>query len=413
MHVLALSQILFFAAFAGYVVATIIYVARLTGQKRRAAAVPSAGGAGTPSLALDRPARIAGYLVIGAVALQGAGILLRWAASGQAPMSNMYEYMSLTGWAAMLFFVLLNLRYNLPALGAFAAPVGVLVIAYASVFPSKVQPLVAPLQSYWLTLHVSFAALGEGAFAVSFAAALMYLLRIRRDGQLNRVEETILEGMFASGAILAGFILSALIFRLAGYELVVADAGGSPLLYHLPPFAAPQGIARGELGSFAGLPLPLFAAPAWMGGVAAGRKLNTLLISLVAGALIYGLVRLLARRSWREMATGPVATISPETMDDISYRGIAVGFPLFTLGGMVFAMIWAQKAWGSYWSWDPKETWSLISWLFYSGYLHMRIVRGWEGRPAAWIASVGFILIIFTLVGVNLLISGLHSYAGS
>ena len=76
-------------------------------------------------------------------------------------------------------------------------------------------------------------------------------------------------------------------------------------------------------------------------------------------------------------------------------------------------MIWAQKAWGSYWGWDPKETWSLISWLFYSGYLHMRIVRGWEGRPAAWIASVGFILIIFTLVGVNLLISGLHSYAGS
>jgi len=409
---LALSQIFFFAAFAGYLVATIIYVARLTGSKRRVVA-PIEGGAAAFALPTERWARWAGYLTMAAVALQAAGILLRWAASGQAPLSNMYEYMSLVGWAAMLFFVLLNLRYNLPALGAFAAPVGVLVIAYASVFPSQVQPLVAPLQSYWLTLHVTFAALGEGAFAVSFAAALMYLLRIQRDGSLNRTEETALELIFASGAVLAGFILSALAFRLVSYELSVPQLDGAPLLYHLPAFVGSTGVARGALGHWAGLPLPLFSAPAWLGGVAAGRKLNTLLISLLAGGIVYGLVRLFARRPWREVAGNALSNLNPEVLDDLSYRGIAIGFPLFTLGGMVFAMIWAQKAWGSYWSWDPKETWSLITWLFYSGYLHMRIVRGWEGRPAAWIASVGFVLAFFTLVGVNLLIAGLHSYAGS
>jgi ABC-type transport system involved in cytochrome c biogenesis permease subunit len=75
-------------------------------------------------------------------------------------------------------------------------------------------------------------------------------------------------------------------------------------------------------------------------------------------------------------------------------------------------MIWAQKAWGRPWFWDPKETWAFITWLMYSAYLHLRINRGWEGRPAAWTAVAAFGVVLFTLVGVNLLIVGLHSYAG-
>jgi len=100
-----------------------------------------------------------------------------------------------------------------------------------------------------------------------------------------------------------------------------------------------------------------------------------------------------------------------DKMDSVSYRAVAVGFPLFTLGGLVFGMVWAQKAWGRYWSWDPKEVWSLITWFVFALYLHTRIVMGWKGKRSAWIAILGFLAALFTYFGVNYLLSGLHSYA--
>ncbi|MFQ6037321.1 MAG: c-type cytochrome biogenesis protein CcsB [Candidatus Aminicenantales bacterium] len=103
--------------------------------------------------------------------------------------------------------------------------------------------------------------------------------------------------------------------------------------------------------------------------------------------------------------------LSSERLDFISYRCVAVGFPLFTLGGLVFGMVWAYKAWGSYWSWDPKEVWSLITWFVFALYLHTRIVMGWKGRRSALIAILGFLAAVFTYFGVNYLLAGLHSYA--
>jgi cytochrome c-type biogenesis protein CcsB len=103
--------------------------------------------------------------------------------------------------------------------------------------------------------------------------------------------------------------------------------------------------------------------------------------------------------------------LSAERLDSISYRCVAVGFPLFTLGGLVFGMVWAYKAWGTYWSWDPKETWSLITWFVFALYLHTRIVMGWKGRRSALIAVIGFLAALFTYFGVNYLLAGLHSYA--
>jgi len=102
---------------------------------------------------------------------------------------------------------------------------------------------------------------------------------------------------------------------------------------------------------------------------------------------------------------------TPEKLDSVSYRCIAIGFPLFTLGGLIFGMIWAYKAWGTYWSWDPKEVWSLITWFVFALYLHTRIVMGWKGRRSAFIAIFGFLAAIFTYFGVNYLLAGLHSYA--
>jgi len=101
---------------------------------------------------------------------------------------------------------------------------------------------------------------------------------------------------------------------------------------------------------------------------------------------------------------------SKEKLDALTYKMIAFALPFMTLV-IITGAIWAEEAWGRYWSWDPKETWSLITWLIYLGYMHARLVLKWRGRMAAWLALIGFIAVIFTYLGVNLLLSGLHSYA--
>jgi cytochrome c-type biogenesis protein CcsB len=97
-------------------------------------------------------------------------------------------------------------------------------------------------------------------------------------------------------------------------------------------------------------------------------------------------------------------------LDELIYQTVVVGFILLT-AGIVTGSIWANSAWGTYWSWDPKETWSLITWLVYAAMLHSRYMRGWQGRRLAWFSLIGFGCVLFTYFGVNLLLSGLHSYA--
>ena len=101
---------------------------------------------------------------------------------------------------------------------------------------------------------------------------------------------------------------------------------------------------------------------------------------------------------------------SREKLDLISYRSVALGLLFLTIT-IISGAIWADRAWGSYWSWDPKETWSLITWIIYAVYLHLRIRKGWDGRAAAIFAVVGFICVIFTYIGVNTFLPGMHSYA--
>lgn len=103
---------------------------------------------------------------------------------------------------------------------------------------------------------------------------------------------------------------------------------------------------------------------------------------------------------------------SIKVLDDINYKSIMIGFPLLTLG-IITGAAWANYAWGTYWSWDPKETWSLIVWFIYAAFLHARFTRGWVGKKAAWLSIVGFAATIFCYLGVNLVLSGLHSYGGS
>jgi|TARA_B110000444_G_scaffold226920_1_gene231786 cytochrome c-type biogenesis protein CcsB len=98
-----------------------------------------------------------------------------------------------------------------------------------------------------------------------------------------------------------------------------------------------------------------------------------------------------------------------ESVDNLSYRTISFGFPLLTVG-IIAGAVWANEAWGSYWSWDPKETWALITWLVFASYLHARITKSWQGQKPAMIASVGFIVVWICYLGVNFLGKGLHTY---
>jgi ABC-type transport system involved in cytochrome c biogenesis permease subunit len=98
------------------------------------------------------------------------------------------------------------------------------------------------------------------------------------------------------------------------------------------------------------------------------------------------------------------------SIDRVMYISIIIGYPIFTAGALIFGAIWAQFAWGSYWSWDPKETWALITWLTYTAFLHTRFVKKWRGKVSAILSIAGFVFTIFTYFGVNFLLAGLHSY---
>ena len=130
-----------------------------------------------------------------------------------------------------------------------------------------------------------------------------------------------------------------------------------------------------------------------------------------AMAAMIGVAYLL--KSWRQHINphGLFATQLPDlsVMDDLMYKSISLGFAFFTVA-TVLGALWAAEAWGGYWSWDPKETWALIVWLNYAAWLHMRMTKGWNGTPMAWWAVVGLFVTLFAFIGVNMFLSGLHSY---
>jgi cytochrome c-type biogenesis protein CcsB len=136
-------------------------------------------------------------------------------------------------------------------------------------------------------------------------------------------------------------------------------------------------------------------------------------------AAVLTVLYLIADRHARRNAADPSAGFGavlhrlppPDALDRLSYRTVIFAFPIWTFA-IIAGAIWADQAWGRYWGWDPKETWAFITWVVYAGYLHARATAGWRGRKAAYIQLVGFASLVFNLVGVNLWITGLHSYAG-
>lgn len=391
-----LSSNLLYIAFILYLVATLFFggaikAKKLDGEKQKT----NAWG------------KIALFITIIGFISQVGYFITRWIAAGHAPVSNLFEFTTFFGMALVGSFIVIYFIYKTPLLGLFTLPVAILVIAYASMFPREISPLIPALQSDWLHIHVTTAALGEAILAISFAAGLIYLVKFvdqTKSSKRTLWLEIVLFGLVTT----LGFVVTASTFSALDYqtEFTWVDKTGKEATssYTMPALVGPN---KGELvtkGAFE----PLIETPA----IINAKKLNTVIWSLASGLVLYFLLRLILRKRIAAALQPLVKNINLDLVDEISYRSVLIGFPVFTLGALIFAMIWAQIAWTRFWGWDPKEVWALITWLFYAAFLHLRLSKGWHGEKSAWLAVIGFVIIMFNLVAVNLVIAGLHSYAG-
>ncbi|MGV3488957.1 MAG: c-type cytochrome biogenesis protein CcsB [Tuberibacillus sp.] len=404
MNTLVLSRNLLLTAFFLYVIGTIIFTVSVTGKKFKKKDGELSG----------RRLALVGFIITIIGFLSQVGYFFaRWNADGHIPVSNLFEFTTFFSMMLVLGFIIIYLIYKNNSVGIVTLPIAVIVIAYASVFPTEVEPLIPALQSYWLKIHVTTVACGEGILSLSFMAGLVYL--IRSVDQSKRNARTFwLEAVMFVIICTIGFASIAGIFKTQNYNVSfnwVNEKGENAVLtYTLPAIVGPH--EGKKVSDDAGKYGPLVKAPSWMNGKDAPEKLNTLIWSVMAGIVIYLILRLILKGRRISWALNRIMQgVNLPLMDEISYRAVAIGFPVFTLGGLIFAAIWAQEAWGRFWGWDPKEVWALITFFFYAAYLHFRLSRGWEGEKAAWLSVIGFVIIMFNLIFVNLVIAGLHSYA--
>lgn len=335
--------------------------------------------------------------------------ILRWIAGGHAPVSNMFEFVTFLGISVVLAFIILYLIYRIDILGLFAIPTALVLLAYASMFPTEITPLVPSLQSHWLYLHVITVSIAQGILAISFVTGIIYLLKAV--DQSRRSKRTFwLELVMYAIFLVIGFVFSTVLFKALDYSASFAYIENNQSVeveYHMPPIAGPkEGVALQENQME-----PLIETPGWMQGKDAPRKFNTVIWSVIFGTIFYLIARLIMRKRVSAWIQPFLKQIKLDMLDEITYRSVAIGFPLFTLGGLIFAAIWAQIAWDRFWGWDPKEVWALITWFFYAAFLHLRLSRGWHGEKSAWLAVIGFGIIMFNIIVVNLVLAGLHSYA--
>lgn len=352
--------------------------------------------------------RIGFFLALIGFLFNAAYFVLRWIAESHVPVSDMFEFTTFFGMMLVGAFLIIYLIYGKNVLGLFTLPVAIIIIAYASVFPSEMAPLIPALQSYWLYIHVTTAAAGEAILAVSFGAGLIYLIRVV-DQSSSGKHTFWLEFVMYSLLTAIAFVIVSWSFRLADYHVAFQSLNEKgkheKVVYQMPALVGPHAghKLQGSQHTFG----PLFSVPSWVNG----SQLNTFIWALIGGVILYYLLRLVLRRRVAAAIQPILKDVNPPLADEISYRSVAIGLPVFTLGGLVFAAIWAQMAWTQFWSWDPKEVWALITFLFYVAYLHLRLSRGWHGKKSAWLCVIGFVIIMFNLIFVNFVIAGLHSYA--
>lgn len=387
-----LSSNLLYGAFILYLIATFVFGGAIRDKK-------STNG-------YNRWSHIGIIVTIIGFVLQVGYFITRWIAAGHAPVSNLFEFITFFGMMLVLAFIIIYFIYKTSILGLFTLPIALLVIAYGSMFSRDISPLIPALQSDWLHIHVTTAALGQAILSISFISGILYLLRVV-DQTVKSKKTFWLEFIMYVLVVVVGFIAASSIFGAMKYESVFSwiDKNGveAEMVYHLPALVTPN---EGEL-----LTEGKLSSPIELPALLSARKVNTLLWSIIAGSILYGLLRIVLRKRIGAALQPLTRKLNLDLVDEIGYRSVTIGFPIFTLGALIFAMIWAQIAWTRFWGWDPKEVWALITWLFYAAFLHLRLSKGWHGEKSAWLAVVGFFIIMFNTIFVNLVIAGLHSYA--
>lgn len=409
------AQLFAFATIA-YLAAMVLYISYLVFRKE---------GVG----------KAASFTTYAGLAMQTVALAMRWIESyqmgiGRAPLSNLYESLVFFTWCTVLIYVIVEYRYKTRVFGAFVMPVAFLALAFINVsgMSTDITPLVPALKSNWLLYHVFLSFISYATFAVAFAVSLIYLLMDTEE------RGPVVNFGYAAGALVvlvplghffAGAGRTFKVFYWIGIGaltiawfvyLVVAGARNKPQVYLF--WSVCVTLAAGLLLAM-GIDYLLYEIKGHPAEESFRKHLfeSTFLsasqpVIAFSWAAVLGFFWFVWSQGMRLKAVLKQFMPSQELIDDLTYRMIAIGWPLFTAGGLVMGAIWANSAWGTYWGWDPKETWSLITWFIYSIYLHARYVRGWKGTQMAIISAVGFIGVIFTYLGVNLVLSGLHSYGG-
>jgi cytochrome c-type biogenesis protein CcsB len=291
-----------------------------------------------------------------AIGMALIGTMVRWYEGyligpdiGHIPVSNLYEVFVLFSWMTAAFYLYFEAQYKTRALGAFV----MLVVSAAVGF------------LLWYTV-------------VREAHEIQPLVPALKSWwmKLHVPANFIGYGMFSLAAMVS-------------LAYLIKQQASETRWYKLTPLWL-----LGVVICF--VPIVFRKAPAEVGG--SHYWLGYLIVSgLIAGGILLGRQRIAERLP------------SFEVLDDVMYKAIAVGFAFFTIA-TVLGALWAAEAWGGYWSWDPKETWALIVWLNYAAWLHMRLMKGLRGTVAAWWALVGLAVTTFAFLGVNMFLSGLHSY---
>ena len=403
------------------------------------------------SLALSDAHLAAGAMALtrGAFLLHTCAVLVRWVTAGHPPLSDIYEMVLMFSWGIVAAQVFAEWKFQLRSLGAIMVPVAALSLILLQVLPGEIHPLVPALQSTWLQIHVTLAVLSYAGFTLSFAVALLYLVK---DGTGAR---TLLNWVAALVAGIYGAILLSSVDRSLGLLVPAWDraahqrvmiAEGQPVYVSISALGWPLLIALGlALLALVANALSPKGTPGGRSGPWAQRVFLAAVFVQVGGLLAclvkigsgpysvprFGMSFEVHYASspflWAGMTAALFMSLAwyvfqwkaeaitarlppPETLDSLIYKSVALAFPLLTLM-IITGAYWANRTWGAYWSWDPKENWALVTWLTYAGYLHMRLTRGWRGRRAAYFAILGFAIILFTFFGVTYLLPGLHAYA--
>jgi cytochrome c-type biogenesis protein CcsB len=400
------------------------------------------GVTGTPSYV-----RFASLSIGAGLVANTAAVAHRWYAAGHPPFASIYEMLLSFVWTLAALTLLAERKYGVKVIGTVTMPVAILGVLLMQLLRTDVQPLVPALQSSWLHVHVTLAMLAYAACALSFALALMFLI------QDKMRTETFLAAasLFAMGTYIG---ILARLESSGGLRVVAWNAQEKSevllsrnvrLLITIPDLGWLMLVVLAAVAA----PFALFVYARWTRNenlITPANRTMVVSILLQVTALMFFLLRTqggpyasadaeglfstnLAASPF--ILSGLVSSIfvsllyllllwrrpdlerllpSADQLDRMTYKTIGVAFPLLTL--MIAAgAYWANRTWGSYWSWDPKETWAAITWLVYAGYLHMRITRGWRGRRATYFAILGFAVVMFTFFGVTYLLPGLHSYA--